>query len=129
MGARRRIYTTAHSVITYSRLPPSVRTLIGQPQLAGDTELVVTILSFFECELAGSPFTVAKVRLFGPEALTLDIKTGLTVIRNRATYSVHFVNARHLGHPATLTIGLCCGTSADTQTINPVLYMIRILRL
>ena len=33
--------------------------------------------------------SVEKVRLFAPEALTKDLKTGLVVIRNRATYSVH----------------------------------------
>jgi hypothetical protein len=103
MGARRRIYTTAHSVIKYSHLPPSARTLIGW--LAGDTELVVTVLHFFECELVGSSCTVARVRLFGPEALTVDTKTRLTVIRNRATYSVHFVNARHLGQVVALAPG------------------------
>jgi hypothetical protein len=75
----------------------------------------MTILSFFECELAGSSFTVAKVRLFGPEALTLDIKTGLTVIRNRATYYVHFANARHLGQVVALAPGVPGVTPHDTN--------------
>ena len=75
-------------------------------KLSGDTELVVTmLLNFYECELAGASFTVAKVRLFAPEALTKDLKTGLVVIRNRATYSVHFVNARHLGQVVALAPG------------------------
>ena len=53
----------------------------------------------------GETAVVARVRLFGPRVLTTDPKTGLTVIKDRATFVTRLIPARDLGDVVALGPG------------------------